>query len=210
MATTITIRQARRIIRSNPMPESLEKGFIDRGWESELPGVYLRTAALLAENAHACRALKMHLNQLLPTIAFYEAAKRLTGGMQPALDFMEEWAFVSMRRMIPAAQFIMKLGLYRLMPSLCGWMLDRMFGRSAGFDYRSVPDAPKFSVDMTRCPYVETCQRYGVPELTQFACRADDVTYGNLHPRLLWGRTQTLGMGGECCDFRLHLKEDAR
>lgn len=207
MATTITTKQAQKTIRSKPMPKSLEKGFIDRGWEAELPGVYLRTAALLAENANASKALQMHLNQLLPTIAFYEAAKHITGSTQAALDFMEEWAFAEMKKLIPAMQFLMKLGLYRLMPTFCGWALDRMFGRSAGFDYRLVPDAPKFSVDMTRCPYVETCVKYGVPEVTQFACRADDVTYGNLHPRLVWVRTQTLGMNGECCDFRLHVKE---
>lgn len=207
MTTTITTKQVRRIIRGNPMPRSLEKGFVDRGWAAELPGVYLRTAALLTENADAGRALQMHLKQLLPTIAFYEAAKRITGGTQAALDFMEQWAFTEMKKMIPAAQLLMKLGLYRLMPTLCGWMLDRMFGRAAGFDYRLVPDAPKFAADMTRCPYVETCVRYGVPEVTQFACRADDITYGSLHPRLVWARTQTLGMGGSCCDFRLYLKE---
>lgn len=208
MATTITTRQAQKAIRSNPMPKSLEKGFIDRGWAAELPGVYLRAAALLAENANAPKALQMHLRQLLPTIAFYEAAKRLTGSTQAALDFMEEWAFVEMKKLLPAVQFVMKLGLYRLMPAFCGVMLDRMFGRAAGFDYRPVPDAPKFAVDMTRCPYVETCARYGVPEVTQFACRADDISYGNLHPKLVWARTQTLGMGGGCCDFRLHLKEE--
>ena len=207
MEKAVTEKQAKRIIRAKPMPRALAKGFADRGWQAELPGVYRRSAELLTENAGASKALRTHLEQLLPTIAFYEAAKRLAGGRQGALDFMEEWAFVEIRRMMPAVRAVMKLGLYRLMPALCGWMLDRMFGRAAGFDYRLVPDAPKFAADMTRCPYVEACARYGVPELTQFACRADDVTYGDLHPRLVWGRTQTLGTGGSCCDFRLYLKK---
>ena len=105
------------------------------------------------------------------------------------------------------ARLLMKSGLYRLMPAMCSMMLDRMFGHSAGFDYRPVPGAPKFSVDMTRCPYVDTCVRYGCPELARISCQADDVTYGNLHPRLIWARTQTLGTGGSCCDFRLHLRK---
>jgi hypothetical protein len=83
-----------------------------------------------------------------------------------------------------------------------------MFGKAAGFDYRPVPDAPVFAADMTRCPYVDTCARYGCPELAQFSCKADDVTYGSLHPKLVWGRTQTLGTGGSCCDFRLSVKND--
>ena len=109
--------------------------------------------------------------------------------------------------MMKPLRSLMKTGLYKLMPSLCGLMLDRMFGHAAGFDYRPVTDAPKFAVDMTRCPYVEICEKYGCPELCQFACRADDITYGNLHPNLIWARTQTLAMCGECCDFRLYVKE---
>ena len=206
MHKTITPAKARKISRSNPMPRSLEKGFIANGWEAHLPDVYARAAELLNENAAAAPSLRIHLNQLLPTIAFYEAARKLTGGVPGALAFMEQWAFREMEKLMPMARALMKTGLYRLMPSLCGLMLDRMFGRSAGFDYRPVPDAPKFAVDMTRCPYVETCARYGVPEMTQFSCRADDVTYGSLHPKLIWARTQTLGTGGACCDFRLHLR----
>lgn len=208
MSRSITPEKARRISRSNPMPRSLEKGFIANGWEEHLPAVFARAAELFCDNAGASPALQTHLNQLLPTIAFYEAAKRITGGETGALAFMEEWAFREMEKLMPPLRAVMKTGLYRLMPAMCGLMLNRMFGRSAGFDYRLVPDAPKFAADMTRCPYVETCARYGVPEMTQFCCRADDVTYGDLHPNLVWARTQTLGMGGTCCDFRLHLKKE--
>lgn len=206
MHKTITAKAARRISRGNPMPRALEKGFLANGWDSSLPGVYERAAALLNEHPDAGRALRAHLQQLLPTIAFYEEAKRLSGSRQAALDFMERWAFVEMEKLMPIARFLMKPGLYRLMPAMCSFMLDRLFGKSAGFDYRLIPDAPGFAADMTRCPYVEACARYGVPELTQFACRADDITYGSLHPKLVWGRTQTLGTGGSCCDFRLYVK----
>lgn len=27
--------------------------------------------------------------------------------------------------------------------------------------------------------------------------------YGNMHPKLKWGRTKTLGRGNDCCDFKL-------
>lgn len=48
--------------------------------------------------------------------------------------------------------------------------------------------------------------KYGCPELTQFFCKSDDICYGNLHPKLVWARTKTLGMGGDCCDFKLYMK----
>lgn len=200
-------KKAMKISRSMPMPRSLEKGFVASGWEKELPEVFRRTAELLNEHADAGSAMQMHLNQILPTIAFYEALLRITGSREAALGFMDRWVFVDIERMAVWMRRVMKLGLYRLMPAMGGLLLRHMFCEKAGFASRPVPDAPKFSVDMTRCPYAETCVRYGVPELTQYFCRSDDVTYGRLHPRLVWARTQTLGTGGECCDFRLHLKE---
>lgn len=201
-------KKVERIIRMTPVPKGLYNGFRQQGWEERLPAVYTRSAELLTEHAGGGWAKQMHMKQLLPMIAFYEAAQELTGSREGALAFFEAHAFTEAQKMVKPARFLMKLGLYRLMPTLCGLMLDMLFGKKAGFDYRPVPDAPKFSVDMTVCPYFETCKRYGVPELTQFACRADDITYGNLHPKLVWARTQTLGTGGSCCDFRLHLKED--
>lgn len=203
----ITPSACRRMIRSMPITRSLANGFAANGWTAHLPAAYERAAAMFADYSGAGKALMMHMKQLLPMIAMYEQAVRITGSREAALDFMEKWAFREAEKMMKIVRPVMKLGLYRLMPSLCGLLLDRMFGRAAGFDYRPVPDAPRFAVDMTRCPYAEACEKYGCPELTQYSCRADDVTYGSLHPRLVWARTQTLGTGGECCDFRLHLKE---
>lgn len=207
MSRTVTPARAKRILLRMPVPRSLANGFAANGWTAHLPAVYERSAALFAAHAGAGRALSAHLQQLLPMIALYEKAMEITGSREGALAFFEQWAFVEAERMMKLVRPLMKLGLYRLMPALCEWLLPRMFGHSAGFDYRSVPDAPKFAVNMTRCPYVDICTKYGVPEMTQFCCRADDITYGNLHPRLVWGRTQTLGTGGSCCDFRLYVKE---
>ena len=43
-------------------------------------------------------------------------------------------------------------------------------------------------------------------EIVAGFCRADDETYGHMHPKLKWGRTKTLGQGGDCCDFRLTIE----
>ncbi len=206
----ITAAACRRIIRKKPLTKSLYNGFVKNGWAEHLPAVYERTAALFQEYADASKALKTHLKQLLPMIALYEKAKEITGSQEKALLFMEKWAFIEAEKMMKYARAVMKLGVYRLMPALCENMLDKMFGENAGFAYRRVPDAPCFAADMTRCPYVDTCKKYGCPELCQFACKADDVTYGNLHPKLIWGRTQTLGMGGSCCDFRLYVDKNKK
>lgn len=208
MRRTITKRDVKRIIRKKPMPQSLKKGFRKSGWEDQLDGVILRTMELFNDHASVSKALYTHLEQLLPCIAFYEALQTITGSKEDALDFFNRWAFVKIEKLTSAARVIMKLGFYKKMPELCDVMLNKLFGADAGFESRAVPGAKKFARDMTVCPYFETCKKYGCPELTQFCCRSDDITYGNLHPKLVWGRTQTLGMGGECCDFRLYLKEE--
>ena len=207
MSKPVTAAACRRIIRRKPITASLLDGYRARGWEEHLPAVYERAAALFREHQDASPALRVHLTQLLPMIALYEAAQRITGSREAALAFFDEWAFLRLERMIKPVRLLMKTGLYRLVPALCSWMQPRLFGEDAGFASRAVPDAPVFAADMTRCPYAQTCLRHGCPELTRFSCRADDITYGSLHPRLVWARTQTLGTGGSCCDFRLYVKE---
>ena len=59
---------------------------------------------------------------------------------------------------------------------------------------------------MTACPYVKICVRYGHPEIAHYFCDSDDITYGNMHPCLCWERTNTIGRGGELCDFRLSIR----
>ena len=61
--------------------------------------------------------------------------------------------------------------------------------------------------DMLACPYQDTCVKYGCPEIVAGFCRADDEAYGHMHPKLKWGRTKTLGQGGDCCDFRLTIEQ---
>ena len=60
--------------------------------------------------------------------------------------------------------------------------------------------------NMVRCPSWETCKRYGCPEITRAFCGGDDAGYGDLHPKLFWGRTKTIGKGGDCCDFLLQYR----
>ena len=36
---------------------------------------------------------------------------------------------------------------------------------------------------------------------------ADEPTAWHIHPKLIWGRTQTLGKGGSCCDFKISIKQ---
>ncbi len=56
-----------------------------------------------------------------------------------------------------------------------------------------------------RCPYVRFCEAYECPEIITVFCDSDDISFGNIHPRLIWGRTKTIGRGDTYCDFKYTL-----
>ncbi|MBQ7867792.1 MAG: L-2-amino-thiazoline-4-carboxylic acid hydrolase [Clostridia bacterium] len=202
------LKLAHKYIGRKPMPASLKKAFERNGLVQLLPGVYQRTAQLIEEQRHEPSAKMAHLEQILPCIAFYEALLAHTGDREKALAQFGSWCFEKIEQMAAIIPPVMKIpGLYRLIPPLMNKMLYSVFGREAGFDYVEKEQPNGFAVDMTRCPYVETCRQQGCPELAQFFCKSDDICYGNMHPRLVWGRTQTLGSGGEVCDFKMWIRE---
>lgn len=65
----------------------------------------------------------------------------------------------------------------------------------------------KCHVDMMVCPYFNNCKKYNCPEFATVFCNSDDISYGNMHPWVNWGRTKTLGKGDECCDFIIETRE---
>ena len=82
----------------------------------------------------------------------------------------------------------------------------KLFGVTAGFASRDIQTTGGvWRIDMTKCPYHDTCVEHGCPELCPCFCDSDDIAYDKLHPKLVWHRTKTLGRGGDCCDFCLKL-----
>ena len=62
-----------------------------------------------------------------------------------------------------------------------------------------------FDVTIKKCLWHTACQESGCPELCRLFCDVDDVTYGGLK-KIGFTRTQTLGYGGDCCDFHFFRK----
>ncbi len=53
-----------------------------------------------------------------------------------------------------------------------------------------------------RCPYVQMCREYNCFEIVTVFCDSDDISFGNIHPKLKWGRTKTIGRGDDICNFK--------
>jgi hypothetical protein len=165
---------------------------------------------LLTENAGDSKALKPHtFRRIYPAIAAYEAFRAEGIESEKAVWYIREYFQRYAAKKVPHLQrMIRMLGLAKKIPKLFMKISVKSFGPEAGFKYEfpeSRGNEARFNI--VRCPYYETCQRYGCPEITRAFCDGDDAGYGNLHPKLIWGRTKTIGRGGDCCDFLLQYQE---
>lgn len=169
-----------------------------------------RYEELLAENAGDSKALRAHTyKRIYPAIAVYEAFRAKGIGPEKAAWYIREYFQRYAAKKVPHLQRLIKvLGLARKIPKFFMKISVKSFGTDAGFKYEfpnSYGDEARFNI--VRCPYYETCKRYGYPEITRAFCDGDDAGYGNLHPKLKWGCTKTIGRGGGCCDFLLQYQK---
>ena len=66
-------------------------------------------------------------------------------------------------------------------------------------------NAKSFDVTITKCLWHQACVENECPELCRLFCDVDNITYGELN-KIGFTRTQTLGYGGDCCDFHFFKK----
>ena len=170
-----------------------------------------RYEALRAENSLDSKELRSHsYKRIYPGIAVYEAMRAEDISQEKAVWYIREYFQRLAAKRVPFFQRAIKtFGLARKFPHLFMAGVKKSCQPNAGFVYE-LPESHgnEARLNIVRCPYFEICKRYGCPEITSAYCDSDDAGYGNLHPNLIWGRTKTIGHGGDCCDFLLEYKEN--
>ena len=170
-----------------------------------------RYEALRAENSSDSKELRSHsYKRIYPGIAVYEAMRSEGISQEKAAWYIREYFQRLAAKRVPFFQRAIKtFGLARKFPYLFVAGVKKSCQPNAGFVYE-LPESHdnEARINIVRCPYFEICKRYGCPEITAAYCDSDDAGYGNLHPQLIWGRTKTIGHGGDCCDFLLEYKEN--
>jgi hypothetical protein len=63
-----------------------------------------------------------------------------------------------------------------------------------------------FAINVYRCFILDVLTRHQAAELTPLFCQTDDWL-SEAMPKIGWERTNTLGLGGDCCDFRWYHKK---
>lgn len=170
-----------------------------------------RFEALCAENASDSKELRAHsYKRIYPGIAVYEALRAEGIPQEKAVWYIREYFQRFAAKRVPLFQWAIKtFGLARKFPRLFKSGIEKSCTSSAGFTFE-YPESHgnEARLNIVSCPYYEITKKYGCPEITAAYCDSDDAGYGNLHPQLIWGRTKTIGHGGDCCDFLLEYKEN--
>ena len=63
-----------------------------------------------------------------------------------------------------------------------------------------------FAINIYRCYILDILNIHNARELTPIFCKTDDWLAEAL-PKIYWGRTKTLGLGNDCCDFRWYIPQ---
>lgn len=196
----------------NMVPQIKEKYGEEKAREI-LTNAERRYAALLEENKDELRAYSWQKRErIYPSIALFHALVDAGTEREEAAAFVTGYYRRLAERAASVIRTVLKIpGLYRLVPKLffdtalkhcvpeAGFLTENRFLSKTGMRF-----------DMVRCPYQDSCVRYGCPELVKGFCDTDDICYGNMHSRLFWGRTKTIGHGDALCDFKLRITEGYR
>ncbi|MCM1334777.1 MAG: L-2-amino-thiazoline-4-carboxylic acid hydrolase [Bacteroides sp.] len=148
---------------------------------------------------------KRHTDLIFPHIAVYKALRDDHG--EVAMEIMERGEALSAKRAAKKFQTLVGLPLgKRLFLKGFAAGCKSGFGAEAGFKHViAEANARRYQMDVVACPYVKYCAAEGCGELTHIFCDNDVYAYGHLDG-IAFERTQTLGTGGEKCDFLLYLK----
>lgn len=156
------------------------------------------------------KEITMHtVKKIFPCIAFYLTVVECTGQREKAIEIINEYFTVRCSRMANVLRKLCSIPfIYHLVPRVMAGIIHKTFGTKSGFEM--IDHSVKGNlchIDMIKCPYFDNCVSKGCPELTKVFCNGDDISYGNMHHKLSWERTKTLGRKDSCCDFILRVKK---
>ena len=146
-------------------------------------------------------------NQILPGIAAYETLQSVMSkeeALQTVHGYVEQKAWRMKRLLLK----LMRIpGLYRRVPGIFARETPKLFGETAGFAARELQTTGGvWRIDMIKCPYHDACVHYGCPELCPCFCDSDDITYGDLHPRM--GYPESANDTPELIDYLRVLRDE--
>lgn len=147
--------------------------------------------------------LKTLKNTILPRIALYKALNNYGFSMEDSNNHMKNYMlnYIAKSKHNSMVKMEKVPGFY----SLYSKMFLKIMRKTDLQQSKQKHDAKSFDVTITKCLWHQACVENECPELCRLFCDVDNITYGELN-KIGFARTQTLGYGGDCCDFHFFKK----
>lgn len=147
--------------------------------------------------------LKTLKNTILPRIALYKALNNYSFSMEDSNNHMKNYMlnYIAKSKHNSMVKMEKVPGFY----SLYSKMFLKIMRKTDLQQSKQKHDAKSFDVTITKCLWHQACVENECPELCRLFCDVDNITYGELN-KIGFTRTQTLGYGGDCCDFHFFKK----
>ena len=147
--------------------------------------------------------LKTLKNTILPRIALYKALNNYGFSMEDSNKNMKNYMlnYIAKSKHNSMVKMEKVPGFY----SLYSKIFLKIMRKTDLQQSKQKHDAKSFDVTITKCLWHQACVENECPELCRLFCDVDNITYGELN-KIGFTRTQTLGYGGDCCDFHFFKK----
>lgn len=147
--------------------------------------------------------LKTLKNTILPRIALYKALNNYGFSMEDLNNHMKNYMlnYIAKSKHNSMVKMEKVPGFY----SLYSKIFLKIMRKTDLQQSKQKHDAKSFDVTITKCLWHQACVENECPELCRLFCDVDNITYGELN-KIGFTRTQTLGYGGDCCDFHFFKK----
>lgn len=147
--------------------------------------------------------LKTLKNTILPRIALYKALNNYGFSMEDSNNHMKNYMlnYIAKSKHNSMVKMEKVPGFY----SLYSKIFLKIMRKTDLQQSKQKHDAKSFDVTITKCLWHQACVENECPELCRLFCDVDNITYGELN-KIGFIRTQTLGYGGDCCDFHFFKK----
>lgn len=142
--------------------------------------------------------LKTLKNTILPRIALYKALNNYGFSMEDSNNHMKNYMlnYIAKSKHNSMVKMEKVPGFY----SLYSKIFLKIMRKTDLQQSKQKHNAKSFDVTITKCLWHQACVENECPELCRLFCDVDNITYGELN-KIGFTRTQTLGYGGDCCDF---------
>ncbi|MBU3113674.1 L-2-amino-thiazoline-4-carboxylic acid hydrolase [Clostridium lacusfryxellense] len=149
-------------------------------------------------NGKSKNQLKTLKNHILPIISLYQVLQETSGDKETSLQIAEKYSFEGVHAKVNLMRKIEKLPFFYE-------IFRRIFNKELKADNweltveQNNTEAMVFIIK--KCLWHSTCVEHTCPEICNMFCKSDNMCYDSMK-KITFRRTQTLGMGGECCDFK--------